>query len=500
MQTRNPSPAQTDARRENSRKSTGPRSCRGKRHSRRNALKHGLYSDVQYFCQEAAMELGEDPGQFRRLYLGLLEARRPADALEQVLVEDITVLIWKKARLERSEAAVQVCNVRKHDLERRKQFMQVGHDGTTMSQAEMLEKGLRVTLDAPGKFEKVLEMLGMLEDLTERNEFSDDMHRLLLALYGQQPTVRGAGLLNGFVKLRKLRAEGQDLGDVKRVFEMTQAEETEEVLGEYELFLHEHVENTRAARIAAMAPSHAQWAAIIRQSNALHRQMERKIRLLDEMQERRRRLGSATDLLSRLAGQYDPSGDAGGRPAPTTPAAEVGAVREPPLPEPEGSLEPTGVAHTSRRVWSGCMRRSPQTGQERDADMPDGGTSAPPPESTIPPRPLGGEGSGGEGVLVAAPGQPQGLPLRPAENTQNRGNEAKNSLKTKEDAKTMRAKPTHSCARNVSKEARERGFRCNVRRSVGRIQPRVGVAKARAPYFMGRGESIHDRLWRRRTS
>ncbi len=443
MQTRNPSPAQTGARRENSRKSTGPRTCRGKRHSRRNALKHGLYSDVQYFCQEAAIELGEDPGQFRRLYLGLLEARRPADALEQVLVEDITVLIWKKARLERSEAAVQVCNVRKHDLERRKQFMQVGHDGTTMSQAEMLEKGLRVTLDAPGKFEKVLEMLGLLEDLLERNEFSDDLHRLLLALYGQQPTLRGAGLLNGFVKLRKLQSEGQNFADAKTVFNATLAQETEEVLGEYELFLHEHVENTRAARIAAMAPSHAQWAAIIRQSNALHRQMERKIRLLDEMQERRRSLGSATDLLSRLA-------------------------------EPEGSLEPTGVAPTSRRVWSGWMRRSPQTGQERDADMAEGGTSAPPPESTIPPRPLGGEGSGGEGVLVSAPGQPQGPPLRPDETTQNRGNEAKKSLKTKEVDKTMRAKPTHSCARNARIEAKKEGFLCRPRLLTQGWSARVG--------------------------
>ncbi len=275
MQSRNPSPAQTAARRRNSHKSTGPRSCRGKRHSRRNALKHGLYSDVQYFFQEAAIELGEDPGQFRRLYLGLLEARRPADALEQVLVEDIAVLIYKKARLERSEAAVQVCNVRQHDLERRKQYLQVGRDGTTMTQAEMLEKGLRVRLDAPGKFEKVLEMLGMLEDLLERNEFSDNMHRLLLALYGQTPTLRGAGLLNGYVKLRKLGAEGQNFGDAKEVFKLGLLEETEEVLGEYDLFLHEHVENTRAARIAAMAPSHAQWAAIIRQSHAMDRLMER---------------------------------------------------------------------------------------------------------------------------------------------------------------------------------------------------------------------------------
>jgi hypothetical protein len=280
----------------------------------------------------------------------------------------------------------------------------------------MLEKGLRVTLDAPGKFEKVLEMLGMLEDMTERNEFSDDMHRLLLALYGQQPTLRGAGLLNGFVKLRKLRSEGKDLGDAKTVFDMAVVAETEEVLGEYELFLHEHVENTRAARIAAMAPSHAQWAAIIRQQNALHRQMERKIRLLDEMQERRRRRrGSATDLLTRLAGQYDRSGDAGGQPEPTTVS---------PSSSEEGS-QPLG------------------------ADTPDGGTS-------VPPEDVGA-------ALVAAQGQPQGLPLRPDENTQNRGNEAKNSLKTNEVAQTNCANRTHLGARKARNEAKNTGFECTSR-------------------------------------
>jgi len=455
MQSRNPSPAQTDARRQNSRKSTGPRTCRGKGHSRRNALKHGLYSDVQYFCQEAAIELGEDPGQFRRLYLGLLEARRPADALEQVLVEDIAVLIYKKSRLERSEAAVQVCNVRKHDLERRKQFMQVGHDGTTMSQAEMLEKGLRVTLDAPGKFEKVLEMLGMLEDMTERNEFSDDMHRLLLALYGQQPTLRGAGLLNGFVKLRKLRSEGKDLGDAKTVFDMAVVAETEEVLGEYELFLHEHVENTRAARIAAMAPSHAQWAAIIRQQNALHRQMERKIRLLDEMQERRRRRrGSATDLLTRLAGQYDRSGDAGGQPEPTTvspssseegsqfgsaPSASSGAV---------GARHGVPVPESATSAGRGGDLSAPPGAEERSPGR-EPWVEGPSPRPSVDGHPSPAEAGEGTGERVDSPthGSRRGLPSdapagaveatpqsdTPAvtQKTQNRGNEAKKSLKTK---------------------------------------------------------------------
>ena len=81
----------------------------------------------------------------------------------------------------------------------------------------------------------------------------------------------------------------QEFEDAKTLMRARLAEEISDVAQQYELFLHEHVENTRAARVAATAPSHAQWAAIIRQQNALHRQLERKIRLLEEMQERRKK-------------------------------------------------------------------------------------------------------------------------------------------------------------------------------------------------------------------
>ncbi|MGA2072123.1 MAG: hypothetical protein ABSH52_01345 [Terriglobia bacterium] len=471
-QSKNPSAAQVEARRRNSHQSTGPRTGRGKRHSSRNALKHGLYADVRFFFWDAAMELGEDPREFQRLFAGLLEARGPADTLEQVLVEDIAVLVWKKARLERAESAVQVCNVRKHDLERRKQYIQVGRDVTTMSQSDAFEKGLRVTLDAPGKFEKVLSMLGMLEDLTERNEFSDDMHRLLLALYGEKPTMRGVGLLNQFVKLRKLRAEGQEFEKAKTVFDATLAEETTDVLEEYELFLHEHVENTRAARIAATAPSHAQWAAIIRQQNALHRQLERKIRLLDEMQERRRKMGSATDLLAKLAGVRNRFNEPdGGGPAPTTPnpsSSEEGSRFDPApatsnpsgapcaavaarhgVPLPESVTNEAGVAHTSRCSVSGCMRLSPESRPDRVADMPNGGTSAPPPDVGAVREP-------------PVPESATDVPPAPAENTQNRGNEAKKSLKTNDWAKIECAIRMPFSTQKVPNDAKNVSFRCAV--------------------------------------
>ena len=73
------------------------------------------------------MELGDDPRQFQRLLKSLVEARRPVGALEMALVEDIALLLCKKARLDRSELAVQVSNLHHHDLERDKLFIKVGH-------------------------------------------------------------------------------------------------------------------------------------------------------------------------------------------------------------------------------------------------------------------------------------------------------------------------------------------------------------------------------------
>jgi hypothetical protein len=287
-QTENLTAAQLEARKENAQKSTGPRTAAGKRRSSQNARKHGLYSNANFFW-DAAIALGEDPRDFERLMKGLVLARQPADTLEMVLVEDIALLVWKKARLDRAEAAVQVRNLQKHDLERRKQFIQVGREISDALHSEVREKGLRTTLDAPGKFEQILSILDILVEMVEKNDFSFNMKEFLRAVYGEEPTLRGAGLYNNFWRLSEMKPGSQEFEDAKTLIRARLAEEISDVAQEYELFLHEHVENTRAARMAATAPSDAQWAAIIRQQNALHRQLEHKIRLLEEIQEKRKR-------------------------------------------------------------------------------------------------------------------------------------------------------------------------------------------------------------------
>jgi hypothetical protein len=237
--------------------------------------------------EAAALELGDDPRQFQRLLKGLIEARRPVGALEMALVEGIALLLCKQGRLDRSELAVQVSNLHHHDLERRKLSLQVGTGNSDAVELEVREKGLRRSIDSPGKFEQVLGFLTSLLAMIDKNEFGYQMREALIALYGSDFTLRGVKLDEFRYALAKM-PQGEAFEKAKNDMTGWVAEEIADVGREYELFLHEHVENTRAARMAATAPSQAQWGAIIRQQNSLARQLEHKIRLLMELQRERK--------------------------------------------------------------------------------------------------------------------------------------------------------------------------------------------------------------------
>ena len=344
-------------------RSTGPRTPQGKRRSSQNAFKHGLYASDDFF-RHAALALGEDPRKFQRLFKGLAQARPPADALEWALVEDIAFVLWKKARLERSEAAVQVCNLHQHDLEQRKLFLHAGEPVTDLPDSELREKGLRRGLDAPGKFEQALAFLRGLVEMLEKNEFNYYMQESLRALYGTDPTLRGSQLYTYYFKLAEMKLDDPELGVVKHQMTARVAEEMAEVGREYELFLHEHLENARAARLAATAPTQAQWAVIIRQENALHRQLEHKIRLLEELQDKRKKT-SSTDLPCRSAALPNPydAPQGGGPGAAGGPDLPCGSAVHRPSARPNA----TGSEKTQVRVGGSSERPTPSPRPERQA-------------------------------------------------------------------------------------------------------------------------------------
>ncbi len=89
------------ANRENAKKSTGPKTVRGKAFSRRNAVKHGLFvNSVTDF--EA---LYEDPKQYQELLNGLWDQYQPVGRAEEMEVERIALSCWRLKRAWRYENA-----------------------------------------------------------------------------------------------------------------------------------------------------------------------------------------------------------------------------------------------------------------------------------------------------------------------------------------------------------------------------------------------------------
>jgi hypothetical protein len=88
---------QIAANRRNAKRSTGPRTDRGKTIARVNAIKHGLRAE--------AIEVlpGEDAEAFRGLMIGLVDEYRPETPTQEHLVRRAAKLMWKEQRADRHE-------------------------------------------------------------------------------------------------------------------------------------------------------------------------------------------------------------------------------------------------------------------------------------------------------------------------------------------------------------------------------------------------------------
>lgn len=88
------------ANRLNARRSTGPRSAKGKEVAKWNALKHGL------LAKSAVIPIGdgkEDPEEFRIVLQTLSQQYKPVGMIEEMLVERIAVSYWRLRRVQLAE-------------------------------------------------------------------------------------------------------------------------------------------------------------------------------------------------------------------------------------------------------------------------------------------------------------------------------------------------------------------------------------------------------------
>src|SRR5579884_4034165 len=103
------SPAQLEANRQNSQKSTGPRSATGKQISRMNALKTGIHA-------QSHIIRGEDPEALAELAAEYHAQYRPTTPRDRDLVDTLVHNEWHIRRLRAIEVALWEHKFEEHDI------------------------------------------------------------------------------------------------------------------------------------------------------------------------------------------------------------------------------------------------------------------------------------------------------------------------------------------------------------------------------------------------
>ena len=286
VKTREVTPRMAEANRHNAEKSTGPRTPEGKERVAYNALQHGLYGKP---CLQFMLATGEDPKELQQILTGLTESFHPFTAAQQMLVEDLAMLRWEKRRNQRAQAAAISFELEQLDInteELRKQRDRE-ESGLSFDRAAVAEKGLINMPDCPGKFRQIRDKLKVLLEQVNRKEFEVDVSNILLLLYGNQPSLRGNFLCACFDRFLtqppdEVQHEQLRLAVIDELIEWGQ---------KYATFMRRYIEVSPARRDLCFVPTEARWKLILRQEAGIDRQIERKTRLLWEMQEvdRRRR-------------------------------------------------------------------------------------------------------------------------------------------------------------------------------------------------------------------
>ena len=280
VKTREVTPRMAEANRHNAEKSTGPRTPEGKQNVAYNALQHGLYGKP---CLQFMLATGEDPKELQQILTGLTESFHPFTAAQQMLVEDLAMLRWEKRRNQRAQAAAISFELEQLDInteELRKQRDRE-ESGLSFDRAAVAEKGLINMPDCPGKFRQIRDKLKLLLEQVNRKEFEVDVSNILMLLYGNQPSLRGNLLCTYFDRFLtqppdEVQHEQLRLAVIDELIEWGQ---------KYATFMRRYIEVSPARRDLCFAPTEAKWKLILRQEAGIDRQIERKTRLLWEMQE-----------------------------------------------------------------------------------------------------------------------------------------------------------------------------------------------------------------------
>jgi hypothetical protein len=269
----------------NAQHATGPRSPEGKSASRLNAAKHGLLARQVvargYFHQESSNE-------FKSLCREYHENLAPVGPLEEMLVSQIIMVVWRLRRVRTAEAGEVATNVDKVWWNPRRPPWEIGNG----YKGNALHNSLKQYAGTPQGIEFVIECLQELRTAIESSGGFTEARLKELQRYVPDPNE----IVSKLAAMRAHRISNPEKlpPDELRARHLKESlDYVDEQIAEFENLIIQREEqiNTEDAmrRSMAMMPSSDVLEKIVRYESALQRQLYRSMNQLERLQ--RRRLG-----------------------------------------------------------------------------------------------------------------------------------------------------------------------------------------------------------------
>lgn len=279
------SSAKLEANRRNAQHSTGPKSSQGKSASRLNALKHGLLARQVvargYFFEES-------PHEFKTLSREYHENLAPVGPLEEMLVNQIIMAVWRLRRVRTAETGEVATNVDKVWRNPRRSPWEIGngHKGNalhnSLSQYCKTIPGIEFVIECLSELRASIASAGEFTEakLQDLRRYVSDPNEIVSTL----AALRARFLSNP----NKLAPDELRARHLKEALEYVDEQTTK--FKDLMSVCEEHIETEDSMRRAvALLPGPDILEKIVRYESALQRQLYRSMNQLERLQ--RRRLG-----------------------------------------------------------------------------------------------------------------------------------------------------------------------------------------------------------------
>jgi hypothetical protein len=265
------------------RKKSGPRTGQGKNRSRLNAFKHGIFS-------KAIVLASESPVEYLSVLAALRGDLRPGGTLEELLVENLAALFWRKRRFFQAETA---------EISEKILFTQIDSiaklraEAEDLSQAASTSGGLLKHLDNPFVVRESIRLFAVLGRQVSTIGITEDSP-VLVKLYGRPQDERDKPIRRRIYEDCGKRAwEAEQRGDRSEYAELVQTviklidRDIDGLKDQEKILDAEMLKKGEFKRSAAFIPGPEVSDRLMRYETHLSREIERILNRLERVQRMR---------------------------------------------------------------------------------------------------------------------------------------------------------------------------------------------------------------------